>query len=455
MSRDRVAGSLMDRIAGSTSVERDRVIDALRVGSLLVVVMGHWLMAGVAVVDGRVTGSNSLASMPGLHPLTWVLQVMPLFFVAGGFANLTVWRRIRSDRENRQRGGSYSEYLRGRMTRLLGPVLVFALLSQVMLGIVWAAGVAAEDVAFVGRLLGRPLWFLVVYLLVTAAAPMMAAWHERSPVLALSVPAAAAVLVDVARMSLGAADPAYLNFLLVWLVAQQLGFWYADGRFAAVSRGSLLTVVAAVVAVLAGLTVAGPYPVSMIGLPGEMSNMSPPSVCLMLLALGQTMMVMLVRPALGRWLERPPVWAGVVVVSARAMTLYLWHLVALVVVAGLALLVGAGQPDAGTVSWWLTRPLWLGLLGVVLVAITVPVSRLERFRVTHSRAQPFADETSTTLATLVVGLILVTAGLLGYTMGGLEPFGSAGEWPLGLQVNLLPSSSCLVLGWLLVQSRPT
>lgn len=430
-------------------MNRDRVIDALRVGSLLVVVLGHWLMASVAVVDGRVTGSNSLVSMPGLHPLTWVLQVMPLFFVAGGFANLTVWRRIR------QRGGGYPEYLRGRTTRLLGPVLVFALLSQVTLGIAWAAGVPAEDIAFVGRLLGRPLWFLVVYLLVTAAAPLMAAWHEQAPVPAILVPAAGAVVVDLARIALGAEGPAYLNFLLVWLVAQELGFWYADGRLSRLSRAAVGATVAGVVATLVGLTVVGPYPASMIGLPYEMSNMSPPSVCLMLLALGQTMVVMLVRPALAQWLERPAVWASVVVIGARAMTIYLWHLAALVAVAGLALLVGVSQPDAGTVSWWLTRPMWLAVLAGALLAIIVPVSRVERFRAARSRAQPFDDETSTTLGTLFLGLVLVTAGLLGYTTGGLEPFGSAGEWLMGLHMNLLPSSMCLLIGWALVSGSLT
>ena len=40
------------RLAAETPAERNRVVDALRAGSILVVVFGHWLMAAVTVVDG-------------------------------------------------------------------------------------------------------------------------------------------------------------------------------------------------------------------------------------------------------------------------------------------------------------------------------------------------------------------------------------------------------------------
>ncbi|MFZ5872699.1 MAG: acyltransferase, partial [Actinomycetota bacterium] len=70
--------------AATRTAGRDRFVDALRVGSLVVVVLGHWLMADVRP-DGEV--SNALVSVPALEPLTWVLQVMPLFFLVGGVAH--------------------------------------------------------------------------------------------------------------------------------------------------------------------------------------------------------------------------------------------------------------------------------------------------------------------------------------------------------------------------------
>ena len=71
-------------IAAATPADRDRWVDALRVGSLLVVILGHWLMVAITP-DGRIT--NALTVVPSLQPLTWVLQVMPIFFLVGGVAH--------------------------------------------------------------------------------------------------------------------------------------------------------------------------------------------------------------------------------------------------------------------------------------------------------------------------------------------------------------------------------
>lgn len=435
------------RIAAATPPDRDRVVDLVRAASLLVVVAGHWLMADVAVTGGQVTTSNALTALPGLHAATWVLQVMPLFFVAGGFANWTVWERVRA------RGGGYGEYLHGRTVRLLRPVLVFVLLAQGALGAAWAAGVASADVAEVARLLGRPLWFLVVYLLVTAAAPAMVRWHVRTPVAAVVVPAVGAVGTDALRVVAGVHGPAYVNFALVWLVAQQLGFWYADGRRTSLSPRALLAGAAAVVVSLLALTVAGPYPVSMIGLPGEeISNMNPPSVCLMLLAVGQAMLLALAQPRLARWLGRPTAWAGVVVVGARAMHLYLWHLVALASVVGLVLVLGASVPAAATPSWWLTRPVWLATLVAILAALVVPAGGLERFLA--GRRSDHSAPTPRTIA-VVSGVLLAVAGLFGFATSGLEPFGVTGELVLGTPTNVWPSSLLLLAGWLLAAGVPS
>ena len=80
-----------ERVAAATAPDRDRFIDAVRAGSLLIVVLGHWLMATVVVRDGHITGANALTSIPALQLATWLLQVMPLFIqntvcVLGGFA---------------------------------------------------------------------------------------------------------------------------------------------------------------------------------------------------------------------------------------------------------------------------------------------------------------------------------------------------------------------------------
>lgn len=288
-----------DRVRAATAPGRDRFIDAVRAGSLLVVVLGHWLMATVVVQDGHLTGANALTAIPALQLSTWLLQVMPLFFVAGGFSNITVWRSLR------RRGAGYPEYLHGRLVRLLRPTLVFVLFWHLALPAAAALGMSQDRIDIIGLLLGEPLWFLGVYVAMTALVPAMASWHVSSPRIALATLAVAAVVVDWFRLGEGMESVGYLNLAIVWLFAQQLGFLYADGHLAGLTRGTLWGTTVGAFAMLAALTTWGPYPVSMVGMPGETSNMTPPTICLLVLAVAQVAMAMLVRDSASRWLERP------------------------------------------------------------------------------------------------------------------------------------------------------
>lgn len=280
------ASAVAARVAAATPAQRDRFADLLRVASILVVVAGHWLMAVVAWRHGRVEGGNALAQVPGLWLATWLLQVMPLFFFVGGLANLVSARR----------GGGWSGFVRGRAARLLRPTLAFLA--------VWAGGAAALGLAGVpeavlrpvARLVVQPLWFLGLYLLVVAVAPAMLRLHRRfgpAVVLWLGLAAAAA---DIAGRLPGLDRVGQLNFLLVWLFAHQLGFLYADGTLAGWSRRAHAAMAGGGLAALVALTASGAWPPSMVGLPGDrVSNMSPPSLCMV---------------ALTVWLVGWPWWSG-------------------------------------------------------------------------------------------------------------------------------------------------
>src|SRR5919197_1041004 len=118
-------------LAARTPDSRDRYVDFLRVFSLGTVIVGHWLMAVLLVGDnGAITAGNALAIMPTLQPLTWVFQVMPLFFLVGGFSHATALRR----------GGAYSEFIRSRAARLLIPTAVFGAVWLTVAVVVELAG---------------------------------------------------------------------------------------------------------------------------------------------------------------------------------------------------------------------------------------------------------------------------------------------------------------------------
>ena len=118
------------------------------------------------------------------------------------------------------------------------------------------------------RLVCQPLWFIAVYVLVTALAPAMHDLHRRSGARAIAALALGAALVDFIRFGLGLNGIGYLNLAFVWLFAQQLGFAYADGSLTRVRRRRLLGTAIASFAALFALTHGAGYPTSMVGLPG-------------------------------------------------------------------------------------------------------------------------------------------------------------------------------------------
>lgn len=208
-------------LAEATPDTRDRYVDFLRAFSIGVVVLGHWLMAVVTWEDGKVDGTNLLTVVTEAQHITWVLQVMPLFFFVGGFANLRTWDAIR------RRGGGYAEFELGRVERLTRPVaMLLAFWVPVALALE-ASPLDEGTVHTVGKLVVQLLWFLGVYLLVVAAAPAMAAAHRR---FGLGVPAllvAVTIAVDVAEKHVDVLGQ--VNFVTVWFFAHQLGYLYADG----------------------------------------------------------------------------------------------------------------------------------------------------------------------------------------------------------------------------------
>jgi hypothetical protein len=398
-------------LAVATPARRERYVDFLRVFSLAVVMLGHWLMAVVEWRDGRLVAGNILEAAPAAQWLTWVFQIMPVFFVVGGFSNTASWTAAVRD------GKGYGAWLGGRLVRLVRPVLVFAAVwSAVVVGLA-VAGV--DPGAVRARSIAQPLWFLAVYTVVVAVAPVMIAAQRRFGWgMAVGLAAGVAV-VDLARWPFGVPLVGWANLALVWLFAHQLGVAWRDGGVAGWSRRRAAVLALCGLGSLFVLTGVGGYPHSMVGGVGEArSNTFPPSLALVALGAWQFGLALLLRPAVDRWLARPRAWAAVVAANGMAMTVFLWHLTALVIVAAAALPAGLlAQPAAGSVGWWALRPVWVVLLGAALVPLVAAFARVELRRV----VAPAVPGRRAAAAAL-----LVAAGMAVLARKGFVPAGMAG-----------------------------
>ena len=361
-------------LASASTPNRDRYVDFLRGLSIVVVVFGHWVGAAVVWKDDVITAQNALDLVPGLWVITWFVQVMPVFFFVGGFSNYVTYHGLR-----RLGDGGWT-FLRGRASRLLRPTIAFILFWAIVGPFALRLSRFPSDTGSKALpVLIGPLWFLGVYLALVALSPIMISLHDRYRLRLSLCLALIPVAIDLLRFALGIEWVGNLNVLFVWLFIHQLGFFYADGTFDRVSKDVFRALAVGGFGGMFVLAQLSTYPSSMVGCCGDkVSNMAPPTLAIMALGVGQIGLAMLLRPALTRWLSRKGPWKAVIAVNASIMTLYLWHLSALVIAVSTLFPLGFPQPAVGTGFWWLTRPLWIAAMAIPLAGLVSFFGRFER-----------------------------------------------------------------------------
>ena len=395
--------------AAATPPTRDRVVDLLRGASLAVVVLGHTLMAVVVWESGVPSVGNVLATVRPAQLVTWVLQVMPVFFAAGAVANSA------SIASARRRGDPWRVWMWGRTRRLMRPVVWYlAVWVPLVLTLQVLQPRAAVPLA---KLSTQLLWFVAVYLMVVALTPLEVRMAERGwwPV---AVMLGLAAVVDGVRLGVGVEAFSAVNFVLVWTMAATLGLVVrrraGDQRLWLVAAGAVVVNVAVVAL--------GPYPVSMVGMPGErISNMAPPTLALALHAVALVSALGALWPWLARWCERPRVWVAACAVGGVAMTLFLWHLTALVLVVLVQHSLGLDRPEVSSPWFW---PATLAYLAVVLSVVLVLVSvaaPLEYLKVPWLEA-PTTGSGRWRVAAAVGSVVLLAVGLLTLALCGMGGF---------------------------------
>lgn len=384
-------------VEASTPPDRDRAIDVIRIVSLVGVVFGHTVMATSTIRDDVFIWSNLLTASTVFQALTWVFQIMPLFFFAGVAACVQSW----------QPGTSWGGWLLRRCTRLYRPVFYYLAF--------WTAALAIlrfllpehvyEPVAGISIQL---LWFLGAYVLVLAAVPLLARITTTAQLVGAVVGTYAFIaLIDAVRITTDGAGYASLGYLntVVWLIPGMFGVAYRRNLLPAPAA---LKVGLGMLGVNLALLYFGPYELSLVGIETQqLKNMTPPSLLLAGHAIMMCAFAIAAAPAISRWAQRPRVWWLAAIGNSGAMTLYLWHMPLLLAMHLVFDYLGLDRYDP-TVPGFVTLSivqlvLMAGLVGLAFVAL----------RPLENSPLPLWDGGSvsmTGMRSATVGLLLCVAG---------------------------------------------
>ncbi|MFC1696302.1 acyltransferase [Pseudomonadota bacterium] len=405
-------------LAVRTPESRNRYVDFLRAVSICAVVFGHWLMAAPYVDDSGINITSMLEHQQWTRWLTWAFQVMPVFFLVGGFSNSISWQSARRN------GRSYSEWLQVRLQRLVGPVLPLLVMWIILAAGAQWLGLRPEMVKVASQMALIPIWFLAVYVMVVVLVPITFSAWEKYRFKSFVLLVLAAAVNDYLFFAADLKSLGWLNYGFVWLAVHQLGYAWRDG-FMAGARLGLAWVIGGG-ALLIGLIAFGPYPVSMVSVPGqEISNSLPPKLSMLTLGIVQCGLLLSIESPMRRWLGRITPWTAVVLVNSMIMTVFLWHLTASTLAIGGAMFfndVGL-RVLPGSGAWWAIRPVWILVYLLALLPFALGFGRFERSTAgtrIHSSWR------------LVSGAILVCAGLASLALNGVVD----GRW-LGLQTGML------------------
>jgi len=416
-------------VAARTPESRNRYVDFLRALSIIAVISGHWLIAAPFVDAGELSLTSMLARQPWTQLLTWVFQVMPVFFLVGGYSNGVSWNAAKRD------GRSYADWLDGRLQRLIGPVLPLVAVWAVLGIVAHRFGASAELVKIASQMALIPIWFLAVYVGAVVLVPISYGVWRRFGMVSFWTLALLVVVDDVLFFRADLRFLGWLNYAFIWLAVHQLGYAWRDGRFAGV-RQTLLWALGGFAALLLLVTV-GPYPVSMVSVPGQdLSNTLPPKLPMLLMGIVQCGLLLSLEVPLRRWLTRSTPWTAVVLVNGMIMTIFLWHLTASTLAVGAALTMGGAglSVEPGSVLWWALRPVWLGVFCVALVVLALLFSRFERGGRGKGPAAAWRQ---------VSGAVLVCGGL---ALLALDGVGADGWLGLRLWVVVLPFIGAALAG---------
>ena len=402
--------SQASKMAAQTPQDRNRYVDFLRSVSILIVIAGHWLISTAYYSDGALTSEHLFEIQPLTQWLTWIFQVMPIFFIVGGYSNAV------SLESAHRKGIGYAGWLSVRLYRLVAPLLLLLFVWAVITVIMHLFDVDAVVIQLASQASLIPTWFLAIYIMVVILAPVMYALWRRLGFVSFWILVVIASLTDVAYFSIEIHWLSWGNYFWVWLAIHNLGFAWRDGRMGSARQLVFFSLVALLVLWL--LVFHGPYPLAMVGFPDEsLSNTTPPKITLLALGIFQFGLLLALENPMRQALRGLRLWTLTVLINSMIMTVYLWHITVMVILVALLYLAGgAGLGfEPGTISWWFSRPTWMIILLGLLVPVALLISPLERSA--RSPNSPITSSVRQVSGAMMICLGVALLAMFGY--GGI------------------------------------
>ncbi|EPX79948.1 acyltransferase family protein [Litoreibacter arenae] len=393
--------------AERTPETRNRAVDLYRAIAIMFVILGHWLLVAGVIRDGELQFVILLAEQRWTHYATWLFQVMPVFFFVGGFSNGLSWTSARKDPVKK------NAWAASRLSRLLKPTVPIVIVWALAGLVAHAMGVPVELISDASQAALVPVWFLAVYIVMTMAVPVTVAVWDGLGIWSVVLLALGAIAVDAIAFGADQGWLRWVNYAFVWLAVHQLGYWWRDAER---PKTWALGFIALGVAWLYLLIVQFGFPVAMVSVPGaEMSNTRPPTTAMLAIGAVQIGVILLLTDLAQAWLQNVRAWTWVIVFNQMIMSIYLWHMTALLIVVGLATYVFGGvglHEPPGTGLWWAVRPIWVALFTVVLIPFVLIFVRFEAGSKTTADKRPRPWQA-------MLGAVMTCAGLVVMAMVGL------------------------------------
>ncbi|MDR1853120.1 MAG: acyltransferase [Propionibacteriaceae bacterium] len=346
--------------------QRNHLIDFARVFSMVIVVTFHSLLYSITDDGGKIS-VIPWGPGPWLWIVSWGLAIIPIFFVAAGYANAVVVQH------GRDRGETYFEFLALRGGKLLGPLTLFTIVYIVVSSVPAWFGLESEALS---KQFAMLLWFLVVYLGLLAASPLLVRAHERFhgfemlPFLALTI------VTDSLAALWQNPNLLWLNLAFVWPLAHQWGIAYYYGWFRTwrIRWQALLALASA--GMIAVLVFGFGYPSTAVGFADQpQNNLLPPTTAAIAMGLMQTCVLgILQRLGVAKTLSEKASYR-LRVANALALSTYLWHIPMIVLSAAICAALALAFPAIGPVV--LSKVFWTLATWALVLTIVPLIARFE------------------------------------------------------------------------------